>query len=88
MQKNHAHLKISAEEKFVLIISHEFWGFWRNNSVFINKRICAFKKYHPREQLMMNFAYFQRNNGVFMKKEKKIMHLKNISCLKNSYFDN
>ena len=43
--------------------------FRQNNRIFINKKLVHLKTIIFQGQLMMNFADFQRNNGVCIEKK-------------------
>ena len=72
--------------KKVLNIADFLW----DNIVFMQKN-CTFKESVGKVYILTineEFLCFWRKNSLFMQKEKKNVHLKNISPVQNSYFEN
>ena len=87
MQGSSAFKKYWLQEKFILQqFVANFANFWWNNSIFMQKKNRSFKKYLSKVYIltMSNSANFRTNNCAL--KGKKC--IKNISHLKNLYFEN
>ena len=78
------------ETHIISTVSQNFANFQQSNNIPMQKS-CSFKKYHLQEkftfqQLLANYADLRRNKSVLFMGGKNAF--KNISCGKNSYFEN